>query len=322
VHLGRFAEGVDQSMVLAGVSKRSFDLPTWSSLVLIVDCVYEEIRQHLGRWAPERGGALYGLRGHPCITHFEYDEAGETTAGSYVPSVRLVASVQRVEAETGLEFKGIIHSHPRGFVRPSGQDERAVAKFFELNPHFSHMALPIVQEVSDDDGHPEVPFLYWYRAERARSRPNPVASVWQTRGTVSEQLGVHVTQEDFHVLQVHGHARLIGMNLGEVGGEASEPVLSSKVQHIQLMGADLVGLVCSTGGREFMFFVSLGYPVASPLVLYEVDGSTRSLQVAWDGTADPIDQLGQIARSLMSAWPNQDVPYQVPSAFAGGSSEH
>ena len=309
-------------MALVGMSQRQIDLQTWSSLVLIVDCVYEEIKQHLGRWTPERGGALYGLRGHPCITHFEYDDVAETTAGSYVPSARLVASVQRVEAETGLEFKGIVHSHPRGFVRPSGQDERAVAKFFELNPHFSQMALPIVQEVSDDEGQAEAPFLHWYRAERARSRPSPVSGVWQTRGPVSERLGVHVTAEDFHVLQVHGHARLIGMSLSGFGGEGSEPVLSGKVQHIQLMGADLVGLVCSTGGREFMFFVSLAYPVASPLVLYEVDGSTRSLKVAWDGTADPIDQLGQIARALMSAWPSQNAPYQVPSAFAGSSSEH
>lgn len=287
--------------------------------MLIVDCVYEEIRQHLGRWTPERGGAMYGLRGHPCITHFEYDDVAETTTGTYVPSARLVAGVKRVEAETGLEFKGIVHSHPRGFVRPSGQDERAVAKFFELNPHFSQMALPIVQEISDDESEAGAPFLHWYRAERVRTRPSPVAGVWQGRGAVSERLGVHVIAEDFHVIPVHGHATLIGTSLEGFVDNGSEVVVGSKVQHIQLLGADLVGLICTCGRHEFMFFVSLAYPVASPLVLYEVDDGTRSLPVVWDGTADPIEQLGQIGRALVSAWL---VSLPSAGAMSGSLSKH
>lgn len=290
--------------------------------MLIVDCVYEEIKVHIARCAPERGGALYGLRGHPCVTHFESDDDAATSAASYLPSTRLVASVQRVESETGLEFKGIVHSHPRGLVHPSGQDERAVAKFFELNPHFSQMAVPIVQQVSDDDGDASTQFLYWYRAERVRARLSGIAGIRQTKSDDSERLRVHVTPEDFHVLPIHGHARLLGMNLSGSDGGGSKLVVSSKVQHIQLKGADLIGLVCSTGGREYMFFTSLAYPVASPLVLYEVDGNMQSLQVAWDGMADPIEQVKHISRELIAAWANEIAPDQVQSALIGNLSEH
>lgn len=138
--------------------------------MVITDIVYAEIHDSIAAHPAERGGALYGPRNYPLVTHFEYDEAGRTSSVSYVPSSRLIANVPRIERETGLQFKGIIHSHPRGLTRPSQGDEQTVGSFFRLNPHLSQMALPIVQPVSPSPGRTATDggrFLHWYRAERA-----------------------------------------------------------------------------------------------------------------------------------------------------------
>ena len=73
--------------------------------MVITDLVYGEIRSELASQAPERGGALYGSKGYPFVTHFEFDPEGETSSVSYVPSSRLIANVPKVEAETGLQFE-------------------------------------------------------------------------------------------------------------------------------------------------------------------------------------------------------------------------
>ncbi len=80
--------------------------------MILTDLVYQEIREHLALHRPERGGALYGPKNYPVVTHFEYDFDAETSAVSYVPSTRLIKNVSIVEHETGLQLKGIIHSHP------------------------------------------------------------------------------------------------------------------------------------------------------------------------------------------------------------------
>lgn len=87
--------------------------------MIVTDLVYQQIREHLARHQPERGGALYGPKDYPIVTHFEYDFDARTTEVSYVPSPRLIANAPRVEKASGLRFKGIVHSHPRGMIQTS-----------------------------------------------------------------------------------------------------------------------------------------------------------------------------------------------------------
>ncbi len=247
--------------------------------MIITDLADADIRSRIAAHAPERGGALYGPRGYPLVSHFEFDAEGATTAVSYVPSARLIGNVARVERETGLQFKGIVHSHPAGLTRPSAGDERTVASFFRLNPHISSMALPIVQTLrADGTG----AFLHWYRAERA-SVPD-----------------VRIVAEEHHVIPVWAHLsgilerlRLKGLAL------AAQRTL----QTLKIRNAELLGLVAASGaGHELMFFASIDYPVVPPVLLYRCQGQTAQLRFHWQGLADVEPALDEIAEGLAAAW--------------------
>ncbi|MFM7626021.1 MAG: Mov34/MPN/PAD-1 family protein [Gammaproteobacteria bacterium] len=277
--------------------------------MVITDLVYAQIRTHIAAHAPERGGALYGPRAFPLVTHFECDPDGLTSSTSYVPSSRLIANVPRVERETGLQFKGIVHSHPEGFPRPSGGDEQTVGIFFGMNPHFAAMALPIVQRQRADE-----PFMRWYRAERRevpRARPGRLPFGQPVAGAAAA--GVAVLDEDFHVLPISEHVAAILALLRSRGFALST---DGVLQSLRLQNAELVGLVClSAAGHEFMYFVSIDYPVVPPLVLCQVGGSTEQLRFAWDGLGDSGACLQVVVETLARRW--QDTPavqVSVPAA--------
>lgn len=271
--------------------------------MVITDLVYEQIRAYIASHAPERGGALYGPRAFPLVSHFEFDPEGLTSSVSYVPSGRLIANVPRVERETGLQFKGIVHSHPDGLTRPSAGDEQTVGSFFRMNPHFAAMALPIVQRQRGDG-----PFMRWYRAERREEPPTrPLRLPFgQVAAASAGSAGVEVLAEDFHVLPISGHvSRVLGL-LRERGiALGADGVLQS----LKLQNAELVGLVASSPeGHEFMYFVSIDYPVVPPVVLCQVGGSTEQLRFVWDGLGDADGCLRTIAETLAERWRGAAAP--------------
>lgn len=282
--------------------------------MVITDLVYEQIRAQIAAHAPERGGALYGPRAFPLVTHFEFDADGLTSSVSYVPSSRLIANVPRVERETGLQFKGIVHSHPDGFIRPSGGDEQTVGSFFRMNPHFAAMALPIVQRQRGD-----APFMHWYRAERRedrRARPGRLP-FGQFAASAAPTGGVEVLDEEFHVLPVAAHVERILAALRERGTAlATDGVLQS----LRLQNAELVGLVAASAqGHEFMYFVSIDYPVVPPMVLCQVGDATEQLRFAWDGLGDTGVCLQAIAQTLARRW--QDAPPAPAAAPAAAADD-
>jgi hypothetical protein len=277
--------------------------------MVIADIAYESIREWIAIHPAERGGALYGPRSYPFVTHFEYDPEAETSAVSYVPSRRLIINVQRVERETGLQFKGIVHSHPLGLTRPSGGDEQTVRSFFRLNPHLAQIALPIVQPLlpPTDEREEHRKFLHWYRAERAKlvtdderqvsqpTRPRTMGSARVSLASDPHQ-GVSIVPEDVRVLPIRQHVQRIVGRLAKHGVHLEvDPVLQS----LRLDSAELVGLVAreivtaqesvATPAKELMFFVSLDYPIVAPVVLRAANGMTLQVQFLWDGTGD-IDQ--------------------------------
>ena len=68
--------------------------------MIITDLALVDIRLNIASHRPERGGALYGPKGHAAVTHFEFDAEGATSAVSYVPSRRLIDNVRAVELQT------------------------------------------------------------------------------------------------------------------------------------------------------------------------------------------------------------------------------
>ncbi|MGF6635232.1 Mov34/MPN/PAD-1 family protein [Paraburkholderia sp. MM6662-R1] len=263
--------------------------------MIATDLVYRDIREHLAQHRPERGGALYGPKDYPIVTHFEYDFDAQTSAVSYAPSQRLIANVPRVERESGLRFKGIVHSHPRGVIRPSTGDERTVQTFFSENPHISAIALPIVQETTQCDDDAEKPFMHWYRAER---RSNRSAS---NMGYTADRLpAVAIVDEPLHVVPLWSHVRRL---IDRFKAHQVNLVCAKKVQHLEMSGSLLVGLLCtSSGEHEFMYFIGMGYPAVGPVVLYQEEGITRSLVVSWDGMGEVDTYVDRIATRLCEKW--------------------
>lgn len=283
--------------------------------MVITDIVYSEIRDKIACHAPERGGALYGPRSYPFVTHFEFDAEGLTSSVSYVPSTRLIENVPRVERDTGLQFKGVVHSHPRGMNRPSAGDEQTVGSFFRSNPHFSQFTLPIVQPLSplqqpgDQDNRA---FLHWYRAERAGPSATPPASSVQASHWLSAHNGagfsgangranssvpaVLIREEELHVLPVRDHMQQLLARIACAGVRLS---LDPALQPLKVQNAELVGLVAREVGarapRELYYFVSIDYPIVPPVVLHGFDSSTTQLRFHWDGFGNVEESIASVA---------------------------
>jgi hypothetical protein len=286
--------------------------------MVITDIVYSEIRDKIACHAPERGGALYGPRSYPFVTHFEFDADGLTSSVSYVPSTRLIENVPRVERETGLQFKGVVHSHPRGMTRPSAGDEQTVGSFFRSNPHFSQFTLPIVQPLSplrQPGAEDNRTFLHWYRAERAGPSATPSAPTTQPSRWLSAYSesgfsatgavprtsapAVLIREEELHVLPVRDHMQQLLTRIACAGVRLS---LDPALQPLKVQNAELVGLVAREAGvrapRELYYFVSIDYPIVPPVVLHGLDNSTTQLRFHWDGFGNADESIASVAQAF------------------------
>jgi proteasome lid subunit RPN8/RPN11 len=268
--------------------------------MLITDMALEEIVDQIASHRPERGGALYGPRSYPLVTHFDFDADAVTTHASYIPSVRLVERVRKVERETGLKFKGIVHSHPRGLIRPSNGDRDSAANLFHHNSHLASLAMPIVQQVRERSARSVKGCIHWYSAERrsggrAHGSDGPLLP-----GSRTGHPAVEILDEDFHVLPIHEHCVTVLEHLRKLGFVLA---LEGCLQPLQIEHVQLIGLVArSREGHEFLYFVSFDYPVVAPVVLYAFDGDTKGLKLDWDGLGDVEASLKRVSNLLANEW--------------------
>ena len=113
-------------------------------MILFTDTVMAEIDRSIAQREPEQGGALLGAPDSNLISHFIFDEDAEVSQVTYLPSKRLIKTVQEFEKQDGLQFKGVIHSHPGMMDHPSGQDHHAFASQLTHNLHMGRFIAPIV----------------------------------------------------------------------------------------------------------------------------------------------------------------------------------
>lgn len=265
--------------------------------MIITDIVHEEIWQQIAVHRHERGGALFGPRGYPVITHFEYDAAAETTPASYVPSLHLIESVARIETERGLQFKGIVHSHPPGYVRPSPGDELAVESFFEKNPQFSSMALPIVQTQMPGVGMKRPEFIRWYRVELRKRAQSRFVVPWRAQAEVGS---LAVIDDEVQVIPVWEHVSSIVDTLANAGIHLRA---EKRLSYVRIQNCQLIGVVAKSAmGHEFIYLVSFDYPVVAPIILYQRRGATLNLCTSWNGLEKVSESLSEICTSLTDAW--------------------
>lgn len=277
--------------------------------MVVTDIALADIRTSIAEHRPERGGALYGPKDYPLVTHFEFDAEARTTSVSYVPSVRLIQSVRNVERETGLRFKGIVHSHPLGYDRPSEGDRASAANLFRHNSHLSSIAMPIVQQVNAGGNAAPEGFIRWFAAERRQDEAAERAPAFLL---MPDRLpDVEILDEEVHVLPIRGHMERL---LSGLAGSGYSLRIKGALQPLRIRHAQLVGMTAASDeGHEFMYFVSMDYPVVPPLVLYQSGGTTRNLRPAWDGMDEDQRMLDDIVELLAEEW-------RVPPRRAAGDT--
>lgn len=266
--------------------------------MIILDTEFNKIREYLGLFSPERGGALFGPIDQPVITYFHFDEYAQTTSVTYVPSLQLIESSKSIEQNMGLQFKGIIHSHPAGFTHPSQGDAISVESLFQVNPHLSKIDLPIVQmcrSVKDES------FIYWYKAVKIAHSKNILNG--QT---------IKIYSEEYRVLELEKHAKVLKKILNQNFGYNFN--LSTSVQSISINNSNFYGLNLNDSfniNLEIIFLVTIDFPNVSPVVLYQLNNRTLSLDIVWNQFKDsynPVDCLKNIAKSLDEIWQDENQP--------------
>lgn len=211
--------------------------------VAFTDEVIDAIERDVAAHRPERGGALLGPIGLPLITRFLYDPDAHTSGSTYQPSRRLAGRVQQAEAADSLvELKGILHSHPAGFARPSAGDLAAFADSLRGAPWLGRFVTPIVTQRNASEAH-EIGVLSGrvsvYVAER-------------------REKGVELVAARPHVVPV---VRDIAALARFLRGRAGAPSL------IEVEGSAYVATGIDFGVYAMQVLVGPSYPFTAPIVL-------------------------------------------------------
>lgn len=99
--------------------------------VLITESVYQEIMGTIGSVLPESGGIL-GMK-DGVISDFCYDENPSGTGNTYIPDLARLNSALQMWHQTGVEFAGVIHSHPSDMRQLSYADIRYAMQIMNAN---------------------------------------------------------------------------------------------------------------------------------------------------------------------------------------------
>ncbi|MDR1293728.1 MAG: Mov34/MPN/PAD-1 family protein, partial [Bifidobacteriaceae bacterium] len=85
---------------------------------------YETIARTIGRRPAETGGVLGGSRALGLITHVHLDRRAQVSAVTYSPDIAAVNGLLRDHWDpAGIDFMGMVHSHPGDYGHPSWGDE-------------------------------------------------------------------------------------------------------------------------------------------------------------------------------------------------------
>jgi hypothetical protein len=76
--------------------------------------IFESIRETVGRFPSETGGVLGGDLSDSRISRFYFDRNGQCNPAEYSPDAQTINRVLAEWNETGIRFRGAIHSHPLG----------------------------------------------------------------------------------------------------------------------------------------------------------------------------------------------------------------
>ncbi len=246
-------------------------LPLFDSGYSILDLALEEIVDTVGQFQAETGGALLGAYAQSLVTGFVFDPEATTTGASYVPSAGLTDAVQRRELADGLQFKGVVHSHPGAMANPSGPDLHSFGVGLAANRELGRYLAPIVtfvepgpadNRISFDDVHVNFHVAVLTAAGEVVVRPCRPRVLWFARDCrrLAAQLGRREVRFSTEPLGDHY-------------------VASAEIR-------------CSRH-HTLTLAVPAAYPAVAPLALFHDarTDTTEQLDLRWPLTVDPDDRL-------------------------------
>jgi proteasome lid subunit RPN8/RPN11 len=238
--------------------------------VAITDLALAQLEEHLTRHAPERGGALLGLRNAEVITDFLPDPDAATTAVSYVPSAKLAQRVREEESDGVRRFYGVAHSHPGRLDRPSGPDRSAFAKGLALNPHLATFYAPIIT-LAHPCPEPDAPDSVWPLAGDARLTLHAARRA-------EEREEVELIRPWLRVLPIQREVRTFTDRLAF----ATQQDAAHTFDVVELNGVPMITANIACGSWSALFSFTAHYPLAAPMVLVTPrHGSTRQSHLRW-----------------------------------------
>lgn len=114
--------------------------------------VLDQIEQSIGMYPAETGGILGSSDGGRTIDHYYFDAAAHRTSFTYSPNVREINRIIADWNSRGIQFVGMIHSHPKGCTKPSKGDlEYAKALIGNMDVS-GKLYMPVVQVNTPPDG--------------------------------------------------------------------------------------------------------------------------------------------------------------------------
>jgi hypothetical protein len=238
--------------------------------VAITDIALAQLEEHLTLHAPERGGALLGLRNAEVITDFLPDPDAATTSVSYVPSAKLAQRVRDEERDGVRRFYGVAHSHPGRFDRPSGPDRSAFAKGLALNPHLATFYAPIIT-LGHPCAEPDAPDSTWPLAGGARLTLHAAR-----RGENCDE--VELIRPLLRVLPIQREVRTFTERLAF----ATQREAVHTFDIVELNGVPMITANIVCGAWSALFSFTPYYPLAAPMILVTpCRGGTRQSHPRW-----------------------------------------
>ena len=125
------------------------------------------------RYPAETGGILGSDDGGRTVTHFHFDAAAHTTGSTYSPDISKMNQVKDAWNAAGIEFVGIVHSHPHGRATPSPEDIRYGKRIMQALG-LKRFCMPIINIGNPPNGSLELHPYCIDRRFRFRLRKQPV----------------------------------------------------------------------------------------------------------------------------------------------------
>ena len=254
-------------------------------MIWMLDSTLAEIGRTVGDRLPETGGALFGIPNKNVVCAFLFDEHASATGVSYVPSIQLVRAVAQYEQRTGLQYKGIIHSHPEWCERLSSPDLEAIAHAFDDNPHMAFFFAPLLLFSPCVGAEHELPLgrakILSFVARRTKGHPR------------SYTANLAVRPEAISVIPL----RSTCVELTErIGGTCDD------VKLLDMNGHIFMSVSVTRQRHELLVMATESFPLGPPLILETHNGTTTALPVTWDLSLPVVDRFLTSLRHHSRCW--------------------